>query len=55
MTEKDKALIEKAYDALYSDWYIIYDWVELADTEEAKFTLQRICSYKRHREEYPNI
>lgn len=55
LTENDKALIERAYDAPYSDWYLIYDWVELADTEEAKFTLRRISSYKRHREEYPDI
>lgn len=51
MTEKDKKLIQKAWDIDYIYWPTIDELMEQADTEEAKEQLKSIRSFKYHQEE----
>lgn len=51
MTEKDKKLIEKAWETDYIEWSSIDELMEQADTEEAKEKLKSIRSFKYHQEE----
>lgn len=51
MTEKDKKLIQKAWEIDYIYWGYIDELMEQADTEEAKEQLKSIRSFKYHQEE----
>lgn len=51
MTEKDKKLIKKAWDIDYIYWSTIDEFMEQADTEEAREQLKSIRSFKYHQEE----
>lgn len=52
MSEKDKALIEKARSISYTEWYSIEELIEQAESNEAKERLHSIQSSKYHTEEY---
>lgn len=52
MTEKDKELIARAERTPYARWSDVLDYIEQADTEEAKIQLDKIASRLSHLEEY---
>lgn len=52
MSEKDKALIEKARATSYTEWYAIGELIKQAESDEAKEKLHSIQSSKYHTEEY---
>ncbi|WP_220390163.1 hypothetical protein [Bacteroides fragilis] len=51
MTENDQELIKKAWDINCIYWYNIDEFMEQADTPEAKELLRVIRSFKYHMEE----
>jgi len=44
MTDWDKSLISKARRTRFKDYQLAYDLVELADSDEAKYTLNEIAN-----------
>lgn len=52
MSEKDKALIEKAWKISCFNWVEIDNFIEQSESPEAKEELKVIRNYKYHLEEY---
>ena len=52
MTDKDRKLLNEAFNLPYIDWGKIDAMIEMADSEETKESLRSIQSSKYHREEY---
>lgn len=54
MNERDKRLINTAWNVSCSRWYEINSLIEEAESTEAKEKLTTIRNYKYHIEEYTN-
>lgn len=54
MSGKDRDLIEQARAVRYTEWHLISDLIEQAESREAKEALRDIQASKYHTEEYMN-
>lgn len=52
MSDKDRILIEKAWNTHCSDWNSISSLINQAESKEAKERLRVIRNYKYHMDEY---
>lgn len=52
MTQRDKDLIERAWSVHFTEWFLIDELINQAESEEAKERLRTIRSFKYHREEF---
>lgn len=52
MSIKDKSLIDKAREIHFTEWFLIDDLIDQAESDEARSQLKSIRSSKYHREEY---
>lgn len=52
MTQRDKDLIERAWSVHFTEWFLIDELIDQAESEEARERLRTIRSFKYHREEF---
>jgi len=52
ISDKDKKLLQKAWELSYTKWYLIDRLIEMADSEETRESLRAIQSSKYRKEEY---